>query len=275
MYRADAHFRIGTSHEAGHSPCQDYALARNGASPLAVVSDGCSTSGRTDIGARVWALAAREGLSWFTAEKNRQEIIHRAAVSMRTLGLDIEDMDATLGYVAEVDPGYAVGFIVGDGILAARTAAGLDVTVIEWAGNMPGYPSYLLDGKRLAMFREQSHAAAGTGASPCRVTRTLFREDGSVVSTSVESLSATRGLMGIAMKWEDAEIAAALTDGAAQIPGVDLFTVANELLTIGSAREGFFIRRRLNAALKKFAKSGGRPADDISIAALVRVGGDV
>jgi Protein phosphatase 2C len=278
MYRADAHFRIGTSHEAEHSPCQDYALAVNEERPFAVVSDGCSTSGLTDIGARVWALAARRAVAPFWHHPSSSRIVTQVLSGMFALGLNIEDMDATLGVVAQSDGGDLVGTIWGDGVIAARTTAGLDITTVTWAGNMPGYPSYLINVPRCEEFTRQSNIAAGGSDRPCRVTRTVIRPDGSTLpfSDTTTTMSVPLGLCGITVAQPaETEIVAVLTDGAAQIPGIDLFSVVDELLTVGPAREGFFMRRRLNAVLKKFAKSGARPTDDISIAALVRVGADV
>ena len=54
MSHADAAFTIGKT----HAVCQDYALAQNASdtSPLRAtwLSDGCSSSPHTDIGARFW-----------------------------------------------------------------------------------------------------------------------------------------------------------------------------------------------------------------------------
>ena len=56
---ADCAFHIGSQHLRNGLPCQDYAIA--GDLPdraYAVVSDGCSSGGRTDVGARLISLAA-------------------------------------------------------------------------------------------------------------------------------------------------------------------------------------------------------------------------
>lgn len=265
MYRADAHFRMGTSHEAEGSCCQDYALAENGRLPFAVVSDGCSTSGRTDIGARLWCLAARDTLSWsFTLDPPRI----RALQFRDTVGVDIEDMDATLGFVKANEDGSMTTLLAGDGVMAARTPTETEIVVVEWAGNMPGYPSY--HGERKRLFIEQSTALAKL---PYRFTRFAV-PDGSHTGVVVDGgeCSAEQGLKGISVKWAaHTEIAAVMSDGVGQVSGLDLQTVVTELLAFGPAREGAFARRRLNGALKRWAKDGHRPVDDISIAALVKV----
>ena len=254
MWRADAHFRMGSSHAAEGSPCQDYALARDG---FAVVSDGCSTSGRTDVGARVWGFAAAANLTL-------AETVDRARLSKGALGLSMPDMDATLGVVTPV-----YGMLFGDGTLAAHGLFGDLIVTVEWAGNMPGYPSYWLDNRRLAEFVDQSNLAAG-GISPCRVTR---YENG---TKRVYGYSAVHALCGITVEWpEGADVVAAFTDGASQIGGVEPLDAVRDLLSIGSAREGAFAHRRLNGAIKRWAKSGSAPVDDIAMAALSWVPDDV
>ena len=274
---SDAHFRIGTAHEAGADPCQDYALAGRvpggaGGLPFAVLSDGCSMSGRTDAGARVVALSARRllirgggigpGFAARTAEA--------AAAAALALGLDPEDLDATLAAVAAEPGGGATALVAGDGIVAARTRAGLELAVADWAGNMPGYPGYLADPPRLAAFLEQSAAAAAReGRAPFRVVRHLVR-DGAAEPAGEMSFGAEEGLFGVLLRWApgEAEVVAALSDGAAQIPGAGWAEVASELTAFGPARLGRFAARRMARALSLMARDGKRPSDDISVAAL-------
>lgn len=259
MYRADAHFRTGLAHEAEGSCCQDYALADNGRLPFAVVSDGCSTSGRTDIGSRLWCLAAADILPWSGGYINtlRKQAFRHGDL----LGLSDIDLDATLGFVKVEDSGSIVGTLVGDGVLAAKTPEGLEIVLIEWAGNMPGYPSYR-DQRRVA-FVDQSEALSALSCTVTVIEGPALRSEG---------LSARDGLEGVNVRWPaGTEVAAVMSDGVGQVSGLDLPEVVAELLSFGPARQGAFARRRLNAALKRWAKDDHRPVDDISIAALVRV----
>jgi hypothetical protein len=272
MFRADAHFRMGTSHEAEGSPCQDYSLADNGLLPFAVVSDGCSTSGRTDIGSRLWCLSAMQMRRYRTPKYEmdaRSLLSSSMGVVMdarRTFNLRDADLDATLGGVFARADGRVRGILFGDGVFAAKTPEGTEITVIEWAGNMPGYPSYLLSQERRRMFIEQSDLLAADSVWPCLMTHT----SAGIISSYI--FSADDGLNGIELTFPvDTEIAAVMTDGVGQISDLDLQTVVTELLSFSPAREGHFAKRRLNMALKRWAKDGHRPVDDISIAALVRV----
>lgn len=282
MYRADAHFRMGTSHEAEGSPCQDYALAKNDIPlPFAVVSDGCSTSGRTDIGARLWCLAMTEAIKYKSGffdifAKNITEIASGDVDNTATvLGLDHIDLDATLGAVFATRDGATRAILFGDGIIAAMTPRGLDYFIVEWAGNMPGYPSYLLnEARRLAFVKQSEKFACEEDRWPCEVRRIRPATDN--LNPFITGIGAASGLgNGIEITFSDADIVMVMTDGAAQISGLHVHEAVSELMAIGPARQGAFARRKLNATLKRWAKDGHRPTDDIAIAALVRVEPDV
>lgn len=271
MYRADAHFRMGTSHEAEGSPCQDYALAENGTMAWAAVSDGCSTSGHTDIGARLWCLVARQLRLFSPKLTHYSDLMYPMILdtSMR-LGLAQTDLDATLGVIFELRDGSIRSFLWGDGVMAARTPRGIEIVQVEWAGNMPGYPSYELDKTRRAEFVTQSTSLAD-GAAPCVMTCITIDPDGSVDSYR-QGYFASEGLLGMQANWPSGtDVAVVLTDGVGQMSGLPMGDVVTELLSIPSARQGAFAKRRLNSALKRWAKDGHRPVDDISIAALVKI----
>lgn len=272
MWRADAHFRTGSSHDAEGSPCQDYALADNGPLPFAVVSDGCSTSGRTDIGARLWCLAA-ERVHCFAAdaEDYLNFMVPKVSGFRDVLGLVRADLDATVGVIFALRDKTVRTILFGDGIIVAKLNSRLEIVVVEWAGNMPGYPSYAMTFADRTQFLCQSESLADDGDACCSIARKTAWADGET-DTGTALLSARDGLRGIEIDWPaDTEIAAIITDGIGQISGIDLHTAVADLMSFGAAREGAFAKRRLNAAIKRWAKDGHRPVDDISIAALVRV----
>ena len=59
-----------------------------------------------------------------------------------------------------------------------------------------------------------------------------------------------------------------MSDGAMQVSGAAWPEVVAALMAFGSARTGAFVTRRMNRALASLSKSGRRPADDISVAAI-------
>jgi hypothetical protein len=269
MFHADAHFRMGTAHEAEGSCCQDYALAGN---TYAIVSDGCSTSGRTDIGARLWCLSAkhhfdRQGdLAYL-----RENVTFSARCWMDTLNLRYADMDATLGIVCHEPDGRLRTILLGDGVIAVKRDYCVEIVTVEWSGNMPGYPSYQMDHERRVAFETQSEAfAREEDRAAYHVTWQIISDGGGTLR--VEQSTAAKGLRGVDISWGgNIDAIAVMTDGVSQVSGLDTQTVVTELLSIGPARQGAFAKRRLQAALKKFARDGHKPVDDISIAVLARV----
>jgi len=278
---ADAHFRMGSAHKADGSPCQDYALAgRDAALPFAVLSDGCSLSGRTDVGARVIALTARRLLLESAADclphpgdagTFAARLIASATEASLALDLGSGDLDATLCFVRATADGGVDAWLFGDGLAAARTPCGTEVAIVDWAGNLPGYPAYLADPERLALFLSESEAAARLGGRmACEVRRYLIAHDGTAALTGSEGHHAAAALNGIGFSWLPgaADVAAVMSDGAMQVSGAAWPEVVAALMAFGSARTGAFVTRRMNRALASLSKSGRRPADDISVAAI-------
>lgn len=281
---ADAHFRMGTGHEAEGSPCQDWATSGVTAAglPFAVVADGCSTSGRTDLGARVLALSAARALGVAGTTGGmaglRRRVLDRAMEAGVVLGLRPGDMDATLAVAVAAPGGGARAFLFGDGLVALRTRDALDVRSIDWAGNMPGYPWYLLSPTMTDRFVQQSRAfAAEAGRACCTVTRTLIGEGGAVLETESLGLDAGEALEGIEFDWTTGaqiDSLSVLTDGAAQFSGAGWTRVVSDLTAFRAARSGEFVRRRMSRALASLAKAGSRPVDDVAVAAIATDGGD-
>jgi hypothetical protein len=59
--KADSYFEIGSTHQV----CQDYALAyASDDFAYAIMSDGCTSSLNTDIGARLVSVIARDAINY-------------------------------------------------------------------------------------------------------------------------------------------------------------------------------------------------------------------
>jgi hypothetical protein len=278
LVHADAHFRMGGAHEREGSPCQDYATSGTTLSglPFAVVSDGCSSSGRTDLGARLLALSTARLLG-MAQEVPDIDLLRRSVLShARQVGLMLAlrtaDMEATLGVVAATQETGAVAMLFGDGVVAARTKDGFDVRIVEWAANMPGYPWYLASAAQTELFVEQSDAAAlAEGRPACRVQSWLLDAEGQAVQTGERAMDARAGLQGVAFEWgEDSGLdsVAVMTDGALQVYGMQWPQTVLQMACFKTAREGAFVRRRMSRALAEMAKAGCRPADDVALAAV-------
>ena len=74
----DHYFHIGDTHLTAGKPCQDYAISSvDNNAAFAVVSDGCSTGGDTDIGSRIIALSTITALReyWTKSDCASGEIV--------------------------------------------------------------------------------------------------------------------------------------------------------------------------------------------------------
>ena len=140
----DATINIGST----HSVCQDYAIARRG---YVVLSDGCSSSPDTDIGARLLVKALDQRISTATdIEALHKEAARIALGWAKMLGLPAQSVDATLlsAHVAGDDLVIACS---GDGVIILESPSGaLDVYTISSPSGYPFYPSYVHQPERLA-----------------------------------------------------------------------------------------------------------------------------
>jgi len=276
----DSHFRMGTGHEGEGSPCQDWAThGFQDGLPFAIVSDGCSTSGRTDLGARFLALAATGEIAWAASEGPdifQRRVLDRVSQAARLLGTASGDLDATLVLVMAEAGGGARAVVFGDGVVVARGPQGMEIHVVEWAGNMPGYPGYAADPVLRNRFIALSDQAAREAKRPaCTVTRILLDDIGTEVSSEVWGLDAEQALSGIVLTWPATaalDSLSALTDGVGQFSSAAGHSVATELTAFKASRVGEFVRRRMTKALALMAKRDQRPIDDIAIASIATGG---
>src|SRR5688572_1835830 len=118
----DHHIAIGHQHLSDGKPCQDHALSGvvsefGETYAYAVVSDGCSTAGETDIGARL--------ITTLTAKAFRDDYRSGDAVSIdsaafdvaQQLGLDPDDLLATHLYAVIDTTGEGHVMVKGDGVV--------------------------------------------------------------------------------------------------------------------------------------------------------------
>ncbi|HEY4511718.1 MAG TPA: protein phosphatase 2C domain-containing protein [Candidatus Paceibacterota bacterium] len=273
---ADAHFLIGHDHFTSGKPCQDYALSGVvGNSVFAMVSDGCSTGGQTDVGARTIALTSAKAIRGcselgtpFGAPQVgliRRDGIRQASI---ILGLTARDMLATCIY-GFVSPTGGFIHIDGDGVAAIVHVNGdLSVYRFDWADNTPFYPIYLEhpqdfivghggDPAALRLTKEHWHAPRGKTLE--KVSRT--------------EISVADGMRGVTISLSEAELnqshyIAIFTDGVTQVDGIEWRDVIMSLTTFKTS-EGEFAKRRLNRMIKDAARDGRKgPLDDISYAVI-------
>jgi hypothetical protein len=247
---------------------------------FAIVSDGCSTGGRTDVGARVVSLATAQAITStdaivvpFGGRPDAEFISAHRQVFMGSvqgdLGLPIHDMLATcLFVVATKDRGCTIS-IAGDGVLATRNSDGaIAMTRFEWQNNMPLYPAYAQDG-----YAAFVRAHGDNLDAPALTAETwVVDREGEKFNASSSAYSLGKAIRGISLSFDpgivgDLRSIAVFSDGVTQVDGMSWQDAVLELLSFKS-EHGDFAKRRMNRFLKDVGACGRGPLDDISYAAI-------
>ena len=233
---ADATINIGST----HSLCQDYVIARN---DYVILSDGCSSSPDTDIGARLLVKALDQSLRQPTGIEELHKNAARIALDWANMiGLPPESVDATLMsiHVAGDDVVIACS---GDGVIMLESRTGdLDVYAISSPSGYPFYPSYVHQPNRLAELV----------ANDRHIKEIKHSSD---ITTS-DSLTITFKLNAADYKY-----AAVASDGMNSFYNVTLRDVLKEFWSFKTSH-GAFVERRM----KRFRKdTGWQHADDLAI----------
>ena len=147
--QADSIFVKGYSHPI----CQDYAKhgCTNDGVHYAIISDCCSSSENTDIGARVLTLEAERIIHILGANAIAEHprklcnyIIENALEAIHKYKLNIHCLDATLGIVLMIKDIKAVAILYGDGGIFIKNKNEDDRFYnIEFKDNYPMYPIYV------------------------------------------------------------------------------------------------------------------------------------
>ncbi len=276
-FRADHHFVIGGDHVTHGKPCQDHALSQaNDDMAAIVVSDGCSSGGETDMGARLTTfllLQTIRGLDKENPDQGRIFASRQSAFSVAAtlLGLRETDMLATLLY-AFLTPSGGHLYLHGDGVVARVFRDGTTMlSRFDWVNNMPFYPAYA------DMVGGTGRFVAAHGGDP---SARLFTAEHWVRSpgsswrkVSEEALTLEEGMRGVSIRFDAAAIeetsaVAVFTDGVISVDGVDWKDAVLRLLDFKTT-EGAFMKRRLSRALKEFGKEGNGPRDDLAGAVIL------
>lgn len=280
-FGADCHFNIGAEHISGGKPCQDYALSGNhGDIAYAIVSDGCSSGGHTDVGARLITLSAAAAIREHS-DVEGNAIRARAAqdVEIRrqlllggikeTLKLEPSDMLATELYVYLTPKGGHV-HVAGDGVVAFVYVGGrVRLHRFDWPNNTPFYPAYI---DQLPSFIS---AHGGDLAARVLIEQVYDYSPTPDNGTSVESTvshSMSDGIRGIhflvtAEELRNLAFVVVCSDGVTRVDNVDWKDATLALLDFKAA-SGVFAKRRMINFMREARKKGRGPLDDIAFAAV-------
>jgi len=244
---ADVAFKIGK----GHKVCQDYARC-DPSGRWALVSDGCSSSEDSDIGARLLFLCAQNMLK--VGHPAEAGIVQAHALA-RGLDLPEQCLDATLLVARYNDDRRGVEVsMYGDGIVVAVDRhRGIKVYDVSYPSGYPQYLSYSVNPKRNALL----------GDNECHLTYA----DGKNIATD----KACKGNFFFESSFYG--MVAMFSDGVKSFSdknGTDISwrTVIDELTDIPSTK-GEFVQRQLNWMEKEYTKRGLFHGDDITMACIV------
>lgn len=268
-FAADCSFQIGAQHLRSGLPCQDYAVAGTvDTRAYAIVSDGCSSGGRTDVGARLIALREECAVVDMVLTSN-QSIPRLRSV----LGLNHRDTLATLVKVVAIPPNkyLSASFglkVQGDGVVAIKSPSGLTFTKYEWKNNAPCYPVYEEDD-----FKGFIDLQGGLSAPAFHVETWWYTSSSGYHIMDETYRTVEESLYGsddsIVGSFVPGTCVAVFSDGVFQVDGMAWQDVVTSLMEFKST-EGAFVKRRLNRFLSVEAKAKGRgPLDDIAMAAII------
>lgn len=271
-FSTDSYFHIGNSHYMSGKPCQDYAVSGVYSDiAFAAVSDGCSTGGETDAGARIMCLCTATAVREYVDmhQKIRDEAYREIAVCrdiashgvQSALGLDFSDLLATSLFACVGSKGGFVA-VFGDGVIVKMSSCGnLFAHVFEWNDNMPFYPVY-----RNGDVKDFIKAHGGDVQSMC-VREEVWKIPGSRdtcerIAGYEHSLST--GIRGIHVPiTADVTCLALFTDGVCQIDN-ELWQDAVRRFMYFKNHNGVFAKRRMIRGIKDLQKKGKGPIDDIA-----------
>lgn len=234
-----------------HPICQDYISANE---KVIALSDGCSSSPNTDIGARLLILnALQEPPEMF----NNNAIINKAEIIRQALEVNQTCLDATL-VTMQIKEDHARINIFGDGnLILVKEDGSWDWVNINFLSGAPYYLSYLLDDTRKACYLE---------AFPENFVITSITSKGEV--NSIESKIVIPSLFAI-IKWEDVKYIIITSDGLTSFINkktrepVDTTKVITDILDF-RVDTGEFLKRRMNRLLKDYEREDIILMDDLS-----------
>ena len=251
-YTVDSYFQIGQVHLRTGVPCQDYAdvnISEDRAQ--IVVSDGCSTAGKTDIGSR---LAVRSRLYNPSADAS---IEHMIALKVM-LSLDLRDLYSTCLYAYINKEGRGNINISGDGVVVFKCKNNkLIAFKYEWEDNRPYYTIYSCS-KQLTESFIQDH---GGDKYAFKFKKETWKyEDGTWGQDSYGWYTLDEGMTGVNIELseeliekEEIEYIALFTDGLVNFTDLSWKDACVDLLDFKSTA-GVFLKRNMIFILREIQK---------------------
>lgn len=269
----DSFFTMGKRHFI----CEDYVLTSADGKTV-FLSDGCSSSPHTDIGARFLCLCGMKAI-----ESCRHLATTKAVSAYLELGLSTimeagdlidkfseipkEALDATLitAFVSEHNS-YVYIYMYGDGNIALRFKDGpIIVNNYSFLDSAPYYLNYQLP-------INQSRLTAYRKAMAEQKVLTHSEIIGGKVG-NIEKLEQDSPII-CRIDTNNLEMVAIMSDGVESFSGINtegcipVYEVITELLNFKTTK-GQFVKRTARAAIKRYAKDQVYHSDDLSVAVML------
>ncbi len=270
--RTDSFVAIGKQ----HFNCEDYVFTPPG-SKAVFLSDGCSGSPHTDIGARLLCHSGMHTLRnfmWNGKEDSYKDIGYSTILKASDLLSNFSDipseaLDATLiiAFVS-VDNSRLYVNIYGDGNVAFKFKEFPPIIFnYSFLGNAPYYLNYILPRSHSRLVSYQEMMGEGETLS---ITKDWsgFEEAGSIITRKYNFPTTHE------FNIKDLEMVAIMSDGVESFFNVNTREhistqeVITNLLDFKTLL-GDFVKRRVRAVVKRYAKDGTHHGDDLSIAVML------
>lgn len=267
----DSFFTIGRSHQV----CEDYCISGEEPLPYVALSDGCSSSKNTDVGARLLCHKNLPILANLVEKNLDSSKMITSLISFPDrflpIGMNNDMLDCTLSLCyANGKEGKIRTLVYGDGVIVESSSGRMCLIEIKYLDNMPYYISYFTNEKKQHLYEEHfsdiyprtklvlvnNKLAAVSGEDYkelCNIPYVCNSDMGTIdwVLIASDGLNSFKNVK----------------TGEA-IPLRDVV----EKFTNFKVKKGEFVKRTAKKALKELAKQNIYPMDDISLGCLLNRG---
>lgn len=266
MIQTDIFIKMGISHKI----CEDYIIQGMNPEPFIILSDGCSSSYGTEMGARILCHLAKQYLRYrvddlhsIKYEKLGSWVIHNAEMTVRQLGLKLSCLDATLIVAFQLEDEIRI-FIYGDGMIAVKKDDDIVTHSIDFTNNAPYYLSYLVDDHRHKLYHEMKNEKILTSQSTiAKKHSSSWAYDNPTIFTYHKD---SFDVLFIASDG----LASFIVDTPNEYTIIKPEEILPAFMTFKNLK-GEYLKRRLNKALKGFYNTGINHFDDLSIGSFISV----
>lgn len=255
MLHYDHYYTMGKTHVI----CEDFAIQADKPIPFIVLSDGCSSSSQTHIGARILTLTTKyiieNTADWpLNYTHFGQQLIDKAWNVARTMRLSSSVLDATV-MLAFLYQDNILVYIYGDGCLFFKDHQNnLSTIEVVFTHNAPYYLTYWYD-------EERQKEYAKYDPTPL------------ILIDSLQGQSQPKSFneeLAFCFPLEKFKVVAIASDGATYCVDtrhhrkLPLDEIATQLLNFPNLTNDF-VKLHLQNTLAQYAQRGIYPADDLSI----------